>query len=69
MAATYSTNTLVYEAIQRKFRNAIVELVRQRLTTRYPTDAQQRIVAAFPSWQEIKAGAATSSTTGIVVLG
>lgn len=62
----YSTNGIVYEAIQRTFRNAVVELVRDRLTVRYGDDAERRVAACFPSWHEIKAAAARSASTGVV---
>lgn len=62
-----STNAVVYEAIQRVFRNAVVEHVRVRLTERYGTvDAEARVARAFPSWGDIKAAATESAQTGVV---
>jgi len=62
-----STNVIVYEAIQRVFRNAVVAHVRIRLSERYGTsDAETRIRKAFPSWDAIKAAAAESAQTGVV---
>lgn len=63
---TVSTNAIVYEAIQRIFRNAVVELIRARLTDRYGDTAADRVATAFPSWEDIKAAAALSSATGVV---
>ncbi len=62
----HSTNALVYEAIQRKFRNAVVELIRDRLTAEYGADATSRVAGTFPSWEEIKVNAERSASTGVV---
>jgi tetratricopeptide (TPR) repeat protein len=62
-----STNAVVYEAIQRVFRNAVVAHIRVRLTEHYGSaDAEARVAKAFPSWAEIKAAAAESAHTGVV---
>jgi tetratricopeptide (TPR) repeat protein len=62
-----STNAVVYEAIQRVFRNAVVAHIRTGLTARYGvSDAEALISKAFPSWKEIKAAAARSAQTGVV---
>lgn len=62
----YSTNAIVYEAVQRTFRNAVVELLRDRLTAAYGDAAEQRIADAFPSWADIKSAAARSAATAVV---
>ena len=51
---------------QRKFRNAVVRLIRVRLTDRYGDAAAQRVAKAFPTWAEIKAAAALSCATAVV---
>ena len=62
-----STNAVAYEAIQRVFRNAIVDHVRLRLIDRYgEAEAADRVGKAFPSWEEIKDAAAISAQTGVV---
>lgn len=62
----YSTNGIVYEAIQRRFRNAVVDLVRRRLQLRYGDDAPMRVTKMFPSWDAIKEASAQSVVTGVV---
>ena len=59
-------NSLVYEAVQRVYRNAIVGLLREKLTARFPDDFDQRVASAFPSWPEIVEAAMSSEQTGIV---
>lgn len=62
-----STNAVVYEGIQRVFRNAVVAHIRVSLTERYGSAAAEaRVANAFPSWTEIKAAAADSTQTGVV---
>jgi tetratricopeptide (TPR) repeat protein len=63
---SYSTNGIVYEAIQRTFRNGVVEVIRQRLSARYGKEAATRVVSAFPSWSQIQAAAVESTATGVV---
>lgn len=62
----YSTNGIVYEAIQRRFRNAVVGLIRERLTAEHGERAQARVAGAFPSWVEIKDAASRSAATAVV---
>ncbi|MCU1392872.1 MAG: hypothetical protein JWM34_1300 [Ilumatobacteraceae bacterium] len=59
-------NALVYEAVQRTYRNAIVGLLRDRLSNTYPNDYESRVSSTFPTWPEIVAGAVASGATGVV---
>jgi tetratricopeptide (TPR) repeat protein len=61
-----STNGIVYEAIQRTFRNAIVNLLRQRIPESYPNDFEEIIRSRFSSWEEIVAAAESSKSTGVI---
>jgi hypothetical protein len=61
-----STNGVVYEAIQRTFRNAVVAHIRSRLAQKYGEDAETHLAKAFPTWPDIKDAAAQSSTGGVV---
>lgn len=62
----FSSNTVVYEAIQRRFRNAVVNHIRSMLTDAYGEAAASRVAKAFPMWDEIRAAAARSKSTAVV---
>src|SRR5690349_12570229 len=61
-----SCNALVYEAIQRIYRNAIVDLIRSGMQAAYPNDYENRVTSAFKTWDEIVNAAARSAVTGVV---
>jgi hypothetical protein len=61
-----SCNALVYEAIQRVYRNAVVDFIRSGMQAAYPDDYEDRVTSAFGSWDEIVSAAARSTVTGVV---
>ena len=61
-----SCNALVYEAIQRVYRNAVVDLIRSGMRAAYPNDYENRVTSAFKTWDEIVSAAARSAVTGVV---
>jgi hypothetical protein len=62
-----STNAVVYQAVQRDFRNAVVAHIRLRMLKRHGlSEAADRIAKTFPAWDEIKDAAARSAQTGVV---
>jgi hypothetical protein len=61
-----SCNALVYEAIQRVYRNAVVDLIRSGMQAAYPDDYENRVTSPFPSWNDIVSAAARSAVTGVV---
>jgi hypothetical protein len=61
-----SCNALVYEAIQRIYRNAGVEKIRSRMQAAFPDDFEIRITSRFSSWNDIVHAAARSTVTGVV---
>src|SRR5258708_23888335 len=61
-----SCNALVYEAIQRVYRNAVVDLIRSRMHAAYPDDYENRVRSRFGSWDAIVSAAAESAATGVV---
>ena len=61
-----SCNALVYEAIQRVYRNAVVGRIRSGMHVAYPDDYEDRVTSAFGSWDAIVSAAARSAVTGVV---
>jgi hypothetical protein len=61
-----SCNALVYEAIQRVYRNAVVDLIRSRMQSAYPDDYENRVTSRFSSWDANVSAAADSAVTGLV---
>ena len=61
-----SCNALVYEAILRVYRNAVVDLIRSRMQAAYPDDFENRVTSAFETWDDIVSSAARSAATGVV---
>ena len=61
-----SCNALVYEAIQRVYRNAVVDRIRSGLQAAYPDDYENRVTSPFPFWDAIVSAAAQSAVTGVV---
>jgi hypothetical protein len=61
-----SFNALVYEAIQRVYRNAVVDRIRSGMQAAYPDDYEKRVTSPFPSWDDIVSAAAQSAVTGVV---
>jgi hypothetical protein len=61
-----SCNALVYEAILRVYRNAVVDLIRSGMRSAYPDDFEKRVTSAIPTWDEIVSAAARSAATGVV---
>ena len=61
-----SCNTLVYEAIQRVYRNAVVGRIRSGMQAAYPDDYESRVTSRFGSWDDIVCAAAQSAVTGVV---
>src|SRR5580692_2292330 len=61
-----SCNALVYEAIQRVYRNAVVDRIRSGMQAAYPDDYEKRVTSPFPSWDDIVSAAAQSAVTGVV---
>jgi hypothetical protein len=56
---------ICYEAIQRNYRNAVVQHVRERLTNAFPSDHLDRLIAPFSKeWGKISASAAERRSTG-----
>jgi tetratricopeptide (TPR) repeat protein len=56
---------LCYEAIQRVYRNAMVGLIRERLTAAFPTDAFAKLRAPFEKeWSTMEQNAQASRITG-----
>ena len=43
-----SCNALVYEAIQRVYRNAVVDRIRSGMQAAYPDDYENRVTSPFP---------------------
>ena len=61
-----SCNALVYEAIQRVYRNAVVDRIRSGMQAAYPDDYEKRVTSPFPTWDDIVGAAARSAVTGVV---
>ena len=61
-----SCNALVYEAIQRVYRNAVVDRIRSGMQAAYPDDYEKRVTSSFQTWDEIVSAAAQSAATGVV---
>ena len=61
-----SCNALVYEAIQRVYRNAVVDRIRAGMQAAYPGDYESRVTSPFPTWDDIVSAAAKSAVTGVV---
>ena len=61
-----SCNALVYEAVQRVYRNAVVDLIRSGMQAAYPSDYENRVTSALPTWDDIVSAAARSAVTGVV---
>ena len=61
-----SCNALVYEAILRIYRNAVVDLIRSRMQAAYPDDYENRVRSRFSSWDANVSAAAESAVTGLV---
>jgi Tetratricopeptide repeat len=61
-----SCNALVYEAILRVYRNAVVDLIRSGMQAAYPDDYENRVTSRFGSWDAIVSAAARSAVTGVV---
>jgi len=61
-----SGNALVYEAILRVYRNAVVDLIRSGVQAAYPDDYERRVTSAFKTWDDIVSAAARSTVTGVV---
>jgi hypothetical protein len=61
-----SCNALVYEAIQRVYRNAVVDLIRSGMRAAYPDDYENRVTSRFSRWDDIVSAAAASAVTGVV---
>jgi tetratricopeptide (TPR) repeat protein len=61
-----SCNALVYEAIQRVYRNAVVDRIRSGMQAAYPDDYENRVTSRFGSWADIVSAAAQSAVTGVV---
>jgi tetratricopeptide (TPR) repeat protein len=61
-----SCNALVYEAIQRVYRNAVVDRIRSGMQAAYPDDYEKRVTSRFSSWDDIVSAAAKSAVTGVV---
>jgi Swt1-like HEPN/Tetratricopeptide repeat len=61
-----SCNALVYEAILRIYRNAVVDLIRSRMQAAYPGDYENRVTSRFSSWDANVSAAAESAVTGLV---
>jgi hypothetical protein len=62
-----SINTFCYEAIQRKYRNAVIRHVRQRLTAAFPNNWEEKLKGLFgKEWLKIVQGAEIYRQTGKV---
>jgi hypothetical protein len=61
-----SCNALVYEAIQRVYRNAVVARIRSGMQAAYPDDFEIRVTSRFGSWENNVRAAAESAITGVV---
>jgi hypothetical protein len=61
-----SCNALVYEAILRVYRNAVIDLIRSRVQAAYPEDYEKRVGSAVKNWDGIVSNAASSAVTGVV---
>jgi hypothetical protein len=61
-----SCNALVYEAIQRVYRNAVVARIRSGMQAAYPDDFEVRVMSRFGSWNDNVRAAAESAITGVV---
>ena len=66
MLERLSTNTLCYEAIQRKYRNSVVEFIRKRLSLAFPDDSEERLrkLIKEEEWTRITEDANIRRTTG-----
>lgn len=59
------TNAIIYQGLQRVFRNAIVVTIRKGLSNRYPSDHIQRLKNTFGSqWEKIEQNANESRRLG-----
>ncbi len=61
-----SCNALVYEAILRVYRNAVVDLIRSGMQAAYPDDYENLVRSRFGSWDDIVSAAAESALTSVV---
>jgi Tetratricopeptide repeat len=61
-----SCNALVYEAIMRIYRNAVVDLIRSGMQAAYPDDYESRVRSRFRSWDFTVSAAAESALSGVV---
>ena len=61
-----SCNALVYEAIQRIYRNAVVDRIRSGMQAAYPDGYENRVTSQFSKWDDIVSAAARSAVTGVV---
>jgi hypothetical protein len=61
-----SCNALVYEAIQRVYRNAVVARIRSGMQAAYPDDFEIHVTSRFGSWKDNVRAAADSAITGVV---
>jgi tetratricopeptide (TPR) repeat protein len=61
-----SSNALVYDAIQRVYRNAVVDRIRSGMQAAYPDGYETRVTSQFDTWDDIVSAAARSAVTGVV---
>ena len=61
-----SSNALIYDAIQRVYRNAVVDRIRSGMQASYPNDYENRVTSQFDTWDDIVSAAARSAVTGVV---
>lgn len=63
---TQSNNTTCYQAIQRIFRNAVVQLIRSRLTEAFDSQALAKLRAPFQKeWDDMVKAAEESRSRGV----
>ena len=69
--STFDNTVLVYAAIQRTFRNAIVRFIRERLRAQFGATAEAELKKGFKpeDWEKVRAGAEEPRALGTVATG
>jgi len=63
---SHSLNAVVYEAVQRTYRNAVVAHIRENFRNAFPRDFEERVKKPFDLWEEIVQAADASAAGGLV---
>ena len=66
---SWSVNSHVYEAIQRKYRNSVIRQIRKTLKSKYGEDWEEQVKKPFrKEWDQIKSNADLSRQTGEITV-